>query len=304
MAIGQEGVCNNANCYWAKSRRSFIERDCARVVCQSGTDFKPDQPTYQLACNAWVKIFLEKACDWFKKKCYALQCKERASSLINVRSRVDKFESTFDKSERCKKHRARHLAETRSKCSLCGKRSIWHGSRTRENTQKHTEIHKNTQRHTEASRNTQKNMPYCVTNKMQVELVRLEKHLIWQWFSRKHTEAYRNTQKHRETHRNTQKNIKQCSIVSQKQNASGACAAREASDMTLALEKTHIHTETHRRTQIYTKNTETHKNTQKHMPYCVTKAKRKWSLCGKRSIWHTKIQRTTCPQWGKGTRFW
>ena len=68
--------------------------------------------------------------------------------------------------------------------------------------------------------------------------------------------------------------------MSQKQNASGASATREASDMTLALEKTHIHTETYRRTQIYAKNTETHKNTQKHMPYCVTKAKRKWSLCG------------------------
>ena len=44
--------------------------------------------------------------------------------------------------------------------------------------QKYTKTHRNTQKHTEASRNTQKNMPYCVTNKMQVELVRLEKHLI------------------------------------------------------------------------------------------------------------------------------
>lgn len=104
--------------------------------------------------------------------------------------------------------------------------------------------------------------------------MRQEKYLTWQSDPGKYTEAYRNTQKHteihrntqkhtkihRETHRNTQKNIKQCSIVSQKQNASGACAAREASDMTLALEKTHIHTETHRYTQKIQKHTKIHKN--------------------------------------------
>ena len=37
------GVCNNANCKPAKSSRSFIEADCARVVCQSEPDLSHKQ---------------------------------------------------------------------------------------------------------------------------------------------------------------------------------------------------------------------------------------------------------------------
>ena len=42
-----------------------------------------------------------------------------------------------------------------------------------------------------------------------------------------------------------------CSIVSQKQNPSGACAARKASDMTVAPRNTQIHIEIHGKSEKY-----------------------------------------------------
>ena len=84
-----------------------------------------------------------------------------------------------------------------------------------------------------------------------MQLVRQE-NLTWQSDPGKYTEAYRNTQKHTETHRSKQKYTEKHALLCHKQNASGACAVREASDMTVVLEKTHRsiqkYTETQRNT--------------------------------------------------------
>ena len=60
------------------------------------------------------------------------------------------------------------------------------------------------------------------------------------------------TQKYTETHKSKQKYTEKHALLCHKQNASGACAVREASDMTVVLEKTHRsiqkYTETQRNT--------------------------------------------------------
>ena len=73
-----------------------------------------------------------------------------------------------------------------------------------------------------------------------MQLVRQEKYLTWQSDPGKYTEAYRNTQKHTEihkktqkyteTHKSKQKYTEKHALLCHKQNASGACAVREASD--------------------------------------------------------------------------
>ena len=66
-----------------------------------------------------------------------------------------------------------------------------------------------------------------------MQLVRQEKYLTWQSDPGKYTEAYRNTQntqKYTETHRSKQKYTEKHALLCHKQNASGACAVREASD--------------------------------------------------------------------------
>ena len=55
-------------------------------------------------------------------------------------------------------------------------------------------------------------------------------------------------------------------VIWLRQDPSAACAASEASDMTVALQKTHIHTETHKRIQ------EIHRNTQGTQKYTETYA--------------------------------